>query len=182
MWNGSAEQPAFHNSNFGLPGTDPRQTAGTLWPALADFDETIRKLYAASLEKAHGQDRAIDKAYLENVTLKSPAGFARRMLEGKPTVFDFPLDSCTGLIMAAALPASFPAKDGTLLACESLLKGAVEVAQYSADGTRKLATLKQSTQQWFLFQRWTGVEPGRYRIRWSFEGGGYREALLECKG
>lgn len=180
MWNGSMEEPAYHNSNFGLPGVNPKQTAGKLWPALADFDDTIRKLYAASLANARSQDRAIDKAHLENVDLKRPAGFDRRMLKGRPTVFDFPWHSCTGLIMAAALPASFHAKDGTLLACESLVKGPVEVAQYSADGTRKLGTLKQADQPWFLFHQWSGVAPGKYRIRWSFEGGGYREAPVEC--
>ena len=180
MWNGSVEEPAWHNSNAGLPGTNPKQTAGTLWPALADFDDTIRKLYAGNLSKGGGADRAIERAYFENVTLKRPAGFDRRMLKGKPQVFDFPLDSCTGLIMAAALPASFHAKDGTLLACESLVKGVIEVAQYSADGKRKLATLRQADQQWFLFHQWNNVAPGKYRIRWSFESGGYREAPVEC--
>jgi len=181
MWNGNLDSPTYHNSNFGLPGANPTQTAGTLWPTLADFDDTTRKLYAARLAKAHGPDVAIERGYFENVTLKRPAGFARRMLKGKPQVFEFPLDSCTGLILAAALPASFNSKDGTLLACESLLQGAIEVAQYSADGTRKLATLRQANQQWFLFHQWRDVAPGKYRIRWSFEGGGYREALVECK-
>ena len=181
MWNGSVAEPAYRNSNAGLPGTNPKQTAGTLWPALADFDDTVRQLYAANLAKAHGQDRAIERAFLENVTLKHPAGFERRKLQGSAEVFDFPFHSCTGLIFAAALPASFHAKEGTLLACESLLQGTVEVAQYSADGTRKLATLKEGNQQWFLFHRWQGAAPGKYRIRWSFEGGGYREALVECR-
>lgn len=180
MWNGDMEAPAFRNSNAELPGTDPKQTAGMLWPALADFDETVRKLYAADLAKARGHDRVIARAYLENVTMKRPVTFERRMLKGPAKVFEFPLDSCNGLIFAAALPASFRAKDGTLLACESLVEGTVEVAQYSADGSRKLGTLRQGTQRWFLFHQWRDAEPGKYRIRWTYEGGGYREALVEC--
>lgn len=58
--------------------------------------------------------------------------------------------------------------------------GAIEVAQYSADGKRKIAVLRQADQQWFLFYRWIGAEPGTYRIRWTFEGGGYRDALVVC--
>lgn len=180
MWNGSVDEPGFCNSNRGLPGTDPKQTAGTLWPALADFDDRVREVYAAQLGKSRGVDRGIERAYFENVTIKSPAGFRRRMLKGPAKAFDFPLDSCTGLIFAAALPASFHTKDGTLLASESLLRGAIEIAQYSADGARKLATLRQANQQWFLFHQWKDATPGKHRIRWSFEGGGYREALVDC--
>lgn len=181
MWNGNLEEPGFRNSNATLPGVNTRQTAGTLWSALGDFDETIRKIHAVRLENVRGSERSIEKAYFENVTLHRQPGFERLRLKGRPNVFDFPLDSCSGLIMAAALPASFSANEGTMLACNSLAKGAIEVAQYSADGTRKLATLRQASQQWFLFHHWTGMEPGAYRIRWSFEGGGYREAPVTCK-
>jgi hypothetical protein len=181
MWNGNLDESKFRNSNATLPGVNPDQTAGTLWIALADFDDTIRKLHATDLAKGRSSERAIEKAYFENVTLKRPARFERRMSKGSPKVFDFPLHSCSGLTMAAALPASFRSKEGTILASNALLKGAIEVAQYSADGKRKIAVLRQADQQWFLFHRWTGAEPGTYRIRWTFEGGGYREALAVCK-
>ena len=152
-----------------------------MWSALGDFDDTIRKIQAARLNRGRSSDQALAKAYFENVSARRSVSFERRKLKGQPKVFDFPLDSCSGLIMAAALPAAFSSKDGTMLACESLVKGAVEVAQYSEDGTRKLATLRQADQQWFLFHHWTGVQPGAYRIRWTFEGGGYREAAVTCK-
>jgi hypothetical protein len=163
MWNGSIETPAWRNSNAGLPGVDSnkKSTAGVLWTALGDFDETIRKL------SKRGSS--------------SPVSFERRTLRGKPKVFDYPHTPCTGLILAAALPASFSAKEGTMLVCDALVKGVVEVAQYSEDGTRKIATLRQADQQWFLFHRWSGMEPGRYRVRWTYEGGGYREAPVVCE-
>jgi hypothetical protein len=182
MWNGSVEEPKFRNSNATLPGTNTKQTAGTLWTALADFDETVRKIQATRLARGRNSERGVDKPFFENVTLRRPAGFERRMLKGQPKVFDFPLASCSGLIMAAALPASFKAKEGTILACNALVKGVIEVAQYSADGKRKLATLRQSDQQWFLFHRWNDVEPGAYRIRFSYENGGYRDVPVTCKG
>jgi hypothetical protein len=183
MWNGNLEEPAFRNSNAKLPGvtTNPKSTAGVLWSSLADFDDTVRKLYAGRLAKGRGLDRSIDRAYFENVTLQHPAGYDRKSLRGKAKVFDFPLSSCPGIIMSAALPASFQTKEGTLLACNSLTKGMIEVAQYSADGKRKIATLRQADQQWFLFHRWAGMEPGNYRIRWTFGGGGYREAPVVCR-
>jgi hypothetical protein len=181
MWNGSLEAPAFLNSNATLPGANPKSTAGVLWSALEDFDETVRKLHAASLRKGRGSDRSIEKAYFENVTQRRPVSFERRLLKGKAKVFDFPMASCPGIILAAALPASFGSKEGTLLTSETQEKGVIEVAQYSGDGKRKLATLRTADQQWFLFQHWSGMEPGAYRIRWSFAGGGYREAPVECK-
>ena len=181
MWNGSLEEPKFRNSNATLPWANPKQTAGTLWSALDDFDDTVRQLHAARLSKARGGEQAIEKAYFENVTLRRPANFERRLLKGAPAVFDFPMASCTGFLMAAALPSTFSSKEGTILACEAPVKGAIEIAQYSADGKRKLATLHQADQQWFLFHRWSGIAPGTYRVRWTFEGGGYREAPVVCK-
>jgi hypothetical protein len=182
MWNGSLDEPAFRNSNATFPGVgpNPKSTAGVLWSSLSDFDETVRKIHAVRIAKSRGMDRAIEKAYFERVTLNRPPSFERRNLKGPAKAFDYPLASGPGLIMAAALPAAFPAKEGTLLACESLTKGAIEIAQYSADGRRKLTMLHQADQQWFLFHRWTGMAPGSYRIRWTFEGGGYREAPVTC--
>ena len=180
MWNGSLDEPAFRNSNAQLPGANPKQTAGKLWPALADFDDIVRKLYAKQLASVRDVERTIEKAYFENVTSKRTATMARRMVRGKPTVFEFPFAPCSGFILTAALPGSFSMKDGTILTSETLTKGVIEVAQYSADGKQKLAALGTAEQQWYTFLRWTPSAPGNYRIRWSFEGGGYREAPVTC--
>jgi hypothetical protein len=162
MWNGSFETPAFRNSNAGLPGANPKNTAGALWPALGDFDETVRRL-------AKQQRR-------------DPASFDRKHLRGRATVFEFPFAACTPLNMAAALPACFPAAEGTLLASNALLEGTIEIAQYSADGKTKLAPIHEETRNGKLFHRWTGMKPGDYRVRWTFNAREYREQPVTVVG
>src|ERR1051326_5010725 len=58
MWNGSFESPAYRNSNG-----NAAQTAGVLWSALGDFDETVRKLHAASLAKGRGIEGQIGRPF-----------------------------------------------------------------------------------------------------------------------
>jgi hypothetical protein len=161
MWNGSFDAPAFHNSNFGIPGIAPNQIAGCLWTALADFDETVRKL--------------------GKITLPYPPGFNRRMLHGAPTVFDYPFSSCTELNMVAALPAYADAATGTLLASGNLVRGATDVSLYTADGSRQLAAFHVTNRFDRTFYQWTGAAPGSYRIRWTFNHGSYREAPVNLR-
>jgi hypothetical protein len=177
MWNGSVEAPAFRNSNAGLPGANPKNTAGALWPALAEFDDTVRRLRSAQLAGARGVEADIDRAGLQQLPA---AGFERRNLKGKPAVFDFPLAPCVELRMAAALPMRFEPAAGTLLACETLVRGAVEVAQYSADGRTKLAVLHSFDRGGQMFYRWSGAKTGAYRVRFTFSGAGYREVPVVC--
>jgi len=98
------------------------------------------------------------------------------MLRGQPTVFEFPFSSCAELIMAAALPAQFPAAAGTLLASGTLVRGTTEISLHSAGGRQKLATLDVSTRFDRSFFHWTGAPAGAYRVRWTFDHGSYREA------
>jgi hypothetical protein len=155
MWNGSFDAPSFRNSNAGLPGANPKNTAGALWPALGAFDDTVRRLAKTQQSAA--------------------PGFERRLLRGRPTVFEFPFAPCTALNMVAALPAHFSAAEGTLLASNSLEKGTTEIARYSADGTTKLDVIHQETRTGKLFHRWTGMKPGPCRVRWTFDSYEYRE-------
>ena len=161
MWNGSFDAPSFRNSNNGLPGANPKNTAGALWPALGDFDETVRRL-------ARQQRR------------EAPS-FQRKRLRGRPAVFEFPFAPCTALNMVAVLPTRFRADEGTLLASNALEKGVIEIAQYSADGKAKLAVIHEETRNGKLFHRWTGMKPGDYRVRWTFEGREYREQPVKTE-
>ena len=62
MWNGSFDAPAYRNSNG-----NATNTAGALWTALADFDDTVRRLRAASLANARGTESEIERAALEQL-------------------------------------------------------------------------------------------------------------------
>lgn len=146
---------AFKNSNAGVPGANPNQTAGALWPALADFDDTIRKLSAAPAPTR-------------------PASFERRLLRDRPQVFEFPFASCDALIMVAALPAA----SGSLLISDTLIRGVTEIAQYSADGKQKQSVLARADRSGFVLHRLAAAGPGPYRIRWTFNHASYREAVV----
>ena len=71
--------------------------------------------------------------------------------------------------MAAAMEA------GALLACNALVRGDIEIAQYSADGTKKIAVLKEVNRVGQIFHRWT-PEAEPCRVRFTFNRGAYREA------
>lgn len=163
MWNGSFDTPAYRNSN----GND-KQTAGVLWTALADFDETVRKLQAASLAKTRGIEGQIARASLEKLPR---ASFERRHLTGRAATFDFPFSSCPDLLMAAAM------EKGSLLACIAPKPGTMEIAHYSADGKQKIAVLKQLNRGGGqIFHRWT--PPGPCRVRFTFNSSTYRDVLV----
>ena len=113
-------------------------------------------------------------------TLLPPAGFERCKLKGRATVFDFPLAPCPGLRMAAALPMSFDAASGTLLACDAVQSGEIEIAQYSADGKEKLAVLHQANRGGQMFYRWTGAARGAYRVRFTVNRSTHRQVPVVC--
>jgi hypothetical protein len=160
MWNGSLDAPAYRNSNG-----NATQKAGTLWTALADFDETVRRLDAATLEKSRGVEGLIGRRALEKLP---PPSFERHHVKGRPVVFDFPFASCPDLNMAAAM------ESGSLLACSAPNRGAIEIAQYSADGKRKIAVLKEVNRGGQIFHRWTPPKE-RCRVRFTFNQSSYRE-------
>ena len=95
-------------------------------------------------------------------------------------MFDFPLAPCASLRMAAALPMSFDAASGTLLACDAVQRGEIEIAQYSADGKEKLAVLHQANRGGQMFYRWTGAARGAYRVRFTLNRSTHREVPVVC--
>jgi hypothetical protein len=203
MWNGSLAEPNFVNSNVTLPGyrkpsfnpTYPTW-AGTLWTGLADFDPTVRDLWAAKLRAAKDARSEIELAYLEKVIARRPPGFARKYAPAKAEVFDFPLAPCSGLVAACALPGTLKAGDQTILLCRTLTKGKLEIDLYSPDGKTKLQSLysgQLAGDGSNFITTWdvrkhpaasatsdtsTAWEEGPYRIRWTF-GDQYREQPIQ---
>lgn len=182
MWNGDENEPRFRNSNARLPGNHGEQTAGTLWTALADFDETVRRLMSRRTPGVSGAIATISRAYFDNVTLRRPASYERLRLRGKPERFEFPFHPCAELNMAAALPAAVRIGETCLLAANILVRGYVETAVFSADGAKKLEALEGAERFGQSFVIWKPTRPGAYRVRWALRSGAYREVPVTVTG
>lgn len=176
MWNGDEKAPKFVNSNARLPGVDrSKQTAGTLWTALADFDATVRRLMAAR-EGGSGTRETIMRAYFENVTCKRPPSYAPHHPLPAASRFDFPFSNCAELNMAAVLPTNLRPGETCVLACNVLVPGKVEVSVRSAQGNQPPQVLDTGERRYQHFVRWKPARPGSFLVRWTFNGGSYREA------
>jgi hypothetical protein len=161
MWDGDDETPKFRNSNATLPrpeGAGPRKdTAGTLWTALADFSEDVRDL----ARRRHMSE--IAGAYFENVVAATPAGFARRYVKEPAELPSFPIHECAEMNMATAL-----AGDGvTLLAANLLVPAEIEV---TVDG----APVYKGKRSNLVIVPWKAAKPA-HTVRWTVNGASYRE-------
>lgn len=193
MWNGDRDDPQFTNSNAHLvpDGLDDEVTAGALWSALADFNQTIRDLRSFA-DNSRGQ---IDRAYFENVTATREPSFTRHHApDGQPVrLFDRPLDGSTRyLYMALTIPSTIAPGDEMVIGVRSHAAGELEVAVYDQAGQQNVHTIYagplsagwQSEQYW----TWDGrddagapLPPGDYRIRWTLSDDGYREAPVTIR-
>jgi hypothetical protein len=201
MWDGNKANPFFRNSNCTVPGYElPTPTgeytrvAGTLWTALADFDQTVRDLAAVRLKDAKDEREVIDRAYLQKVTCKTLPSFDRKYAKGPVTVPAIECTECKGLIAAFATPLNFKAGEKTILLCKSPASGDLEIALYSADGKTKKGVLytgkiegSMDGLKGIVTQQWDGKDPatkeqltGAWRIRWTFLGG-YREKTVNIE-
>ena len=200
MWNGDVSKPLFANSNADLKGAlTPTAYAGThageLWAALTQVDGVARQIYAGQMAREGAGDR-----YFRNVTAKMPPSYQRRDVRGPveiPQVYArFPLGNVRKVNMAAALPGIFASGEKTVLICKLIETGNLEVALYSPDGERKLATLHHGQQkgsadglEGILYFAFDGRDPssgkafppGDYRVRWTVAGDGYREYPITIK-
>jgi hypothetical protein len=178
MWNGDMENPRFVNSNDAIrPGPRPENhTAGTLWTALSGFDATVRALRHRN---------ATDEPPQQSTS------FERRLMkqDDQVQVFDFPFSSVRHLHMAFVMPSRIERGQEAIVSVKSMVDGQLEVALYSDDGSRKIATLHQGRivggtdgREGFHTFTWSGtgaddqaIPDGAYRLRWTLEGDGYRE-------
>ena len=115
----------------------PGQDAGFLWSSLADFDPTIREIYAAQLKESK---EAVEIAYFNKVTCKEPPSYKRKYVSGKVTLPDITIYPNTEIIMAVAVPSHISVSKGETirLACKVNVKGTVKVTLFSEDGKKPL--------------------------------------------
>jgi hypothetical protein len=178
MWNQDLETPRWRNAAPWSPWrADGESGAGTLWSALADFDETARRLHARQLEKG-----TIDQAYFERLVRARPPGFERRYARGALSLFPVSFTSSPNLVMAAVLPHAFRPGEEAILICKAAISDTLEIDLCSREGEflEKLYAGRihggQDGLEGFFWMPWdrSGVARGEYRVRWKL-GEEYRE-------
>jgi hypothetical protein len=181
MWNGDTNDPKFRNSNATLPlapDASPRKdTAGTLWGALAPFSQTVRDLERSKLAPGAGTMAEVARAYFENAPDAAPPGF------GKSTRHELSPPECASLNLSAALPSVVNAGGETLLIANLLVPAEMEIGVYSADGSKQEALLYRGNRRGLRIVTWRPQPAGRgaHRVRWTVNGAGYREFTVQVK-
>ena len=188
MWNQDKAKAEFRNSNVTIPGYKKPAaserypgSAGTLWTALADFDQAVRDLQAAQLKEGRGIRHDIAVAYFKNVVCATPPSFKRKYAAEPKTLPEFPVSESPELLVVNVLPSVIHRGRDAFWVCKAYIGGTVKVALYSADGQTIKATLYEGPIRNPLIGTFNGLDPdgvetfaGDYRVRWTF-GTGYRE-------
>ena len=142
-------------------GAPRKDTAGTLWTALADFSDEVRYL----ARRKHMPD--IAAAYFENVTDAAKPGFARRYAKGAVETPEFPIHECKELNLAAALGGG----GGRLLVANLLVPAEIEV---TVDG----ASVYRGQRSGLAIVPWKAAA---HTVRWAVNGAACREFTLGSK-
>jgi hypothetical protein len=191
MWNGDLDDMRWNNSNAGVqiaalgeirrgtPQADGR-FAGTLWTALVPFDATARRirerlLTPGSIAHVH---------YREAVARREP-GVERRHPDLPAEALDFPFSPCSTLTMVAVIPSAIERGEAGWVVAQGRRAGALAVELRSADGGSRVAALADASLDrppFIHHLRWMpdGIEPGRYRVRWTLDGA-YRDYPVEVR-
>jgi hypothetical protein len=203
MWNKDKDNPKFVNSNAALPRpelseeekkAEARETAGSCWGALMDFDETVRWFVEPRSRMGKTDlDSVLAVDYFNNVTAKTPPSFARRYVKGDVKLPELAVSQCRSLTAATVLPHIVKKGTQSIVLCKARITEDLEVAVYSADGKEKKLTLYKGEVnggidgmagihilQWdsAAVNRATPqpvLPPGDYRMRWTVPDG-YRES------
>jgi len=161
---------------------DGSTDAGTLWPALARFDEKMRARYEAKLGGGSTSNR-IALAYLTNVTDKL-GGWKRRYVsdESKVEVVEVPLQPGRNIRMSVVIPnwVETANNDRIRLACQTRAAGKLRIELLDAAGKTVLGMLHEidvPAKGEFNAPLWDGTNPatgkkgvGKYNVRWSLAG------------
>ena len=200
MFNGSMDNPKFRNSNAALPGYKaPKRAgkrAGTLWTALNDFSETVRKLQKARLPNGGGARDAITRAFFKNVVLQDPVSFERDVVDDPPQsdLPQFPTHESQAMTVRCVLPSVIDRDGEAFVLCKTVTDGEVVIDVVDASGKTKIAHLSRARSNGGMdghagihILRWNGtsaegdpIPPGNYRVRWTF-GDQYREFPVTLK-
>ena len=159
---------------------DGTSGAGTLWSALARFDEATRSKVEAELGGKSDATSQIRLAYLKNVTEKH-LGWTRRYAadESKAEVTAVPPQPGRNISMSVVIPnAVETAADGRVqLACQTRVAGTLKIELLDTVGRRvlgKLAEMAVGARGEFNAPFWDGAHPktgkktlGKYVVRWT---------------
>ncbi len=199
MWNGNLSSPSFQGPDAVIRDGD-NVAPGTLWSALADFDDTIRALRTASGQGSGTRGR-IMWDYFNNVVLAENASFERRHVDDDDDVqvLDWPHGDTKSIIMAFLTDPVFePGAEDTIIGSKVLnpSAGSLRISLYDAAGEQELLVIEDgpNVPSWGDYlTEWDGTDAGQplpwghYRIRWtwsinSFGDDGYREYPLTLAG
>lgn len=163
----------------GWRSADGTSKAGTLWSALARFDDQIRGKFLAAHTKG-GIDDKVALAYFNYVTAQAP-GFKRLYLkdESKAQVVDVPLQPGRELTMTVAIPdaVEVAANSRIQFATQTSTAGKLKIELLDAAGKQVLGTLAEidtGKDGEYNAPLWDGTNPktgkkdiGEYRVRWT---------------
>ncbi len=169
----------------GWRNADGTSDAGTLWTALARFDERIRDAYEARLRAKDTPPNRIRLAYLKNV-IEKRLGWKRLYCpdESDAEVVEVPLQAGRNITMSIVVPnaVEVAASAPVQLACQTRTEGTLKIELLDEPGGDVLGTLAEMEvssggKSEFNAPFWDGTNPktgektlGQYTVRWSLAG------------
>ncbi len=174
---------------------DGTTDAGTLWTALARFDDRIRRELERRLNANDTPRNRIAMAYLKNVTEKH-LGFERRWCadEADAEVVDVPLQPGRAITMSVVIPDTVElVNDAPVqLACQTRTAGELTIDLLDADGREvlgRLHTIPVADRTEYNAPFFDGTHPatgektpGRYTVRWTLDGESRTQPVYVVRG
>ena len=179
----------------GWRNADGTSAAGTLWTALARFDERIRSELERRLNAQDTPRNRIAMAYLKNVTQRH-LGFDRLYCpdEADAEVVDVPLQVGRNIAMSVVVPDAVElVNDAAVqLACQTRTAGELKIDLLDAAGRQvlgRLHTIQVADRTEYNAPFFNGTNPatgertpGRYTIRWTLGGESRTQPVYVVQG